>query len=287
MNLFNRIKVTIKKKFPNFTTRVRKVKKPFNPFFIWLRSGPIGYVKRKMFPNLPSRYSRVKSLKDIHKGQKIFIVATGPSLTVNDLDMLKGHLSIGVNSIVMSYDKTDWRPDYYVMIDDTVHHNIMNNMGESYDLWHSIDPRKIIVAHHFRNVFDLPEEVMLCCYWGGDTRIKNMKFSDDCFLRVCDGPTVVYACLQLAAYMGCTEIYLLGCDCNYSGTNDHAFGFNVFGEAAYVQKNKGDILRLRMTAGYEVAKKYADAHGIKIFNATRGGKLEVFPRISLEEALKD
>ena len=30
------------------------------------------------------------------------------------------------------------------------------------------------------------------------------------------------------------------------------------------------------------AKKYADEHDIKIYNATRGGKLEVFPRVDFD-----
>ncbi len=31
------------------------------------------------------------------------------------------------------------------------------------------------------------------------------------------------------------------------------------------------------------AKNYADSHGIKILNATRGGKLEVFERVNFDE----
>lgn len=29
-------------------------------------------------------------------------------------------------------------------------------------------------------------------------------------------------------------------------------------------------------------KKYCDEHGIEVYNATRGGKLEVFPRIDFD-----
>ncbi len=36
---------------------------------------------------------------------------------------------------------------------------------------------------------------------------------------------------------------------------------------------------------YRLLKKYADRHGIKIYNATRGGNLEVFPRVQLEDVL--
>ena len=34
------------------------------------------------------------------------------------------------------------------------------------------------------------------------------------------------------------------------------------------------------------AKRFAEKEGVKIFNATRGGKLEIFPRIDLDTALR-
>jgi len=33
---------------------------------------------------------------------------------------------------------------------------------------------------------------------------------------------------------------------------------------------------------YKTAKKYADRHGVKIYNATRGGNLEVFERVDFD-----
>ena len=42
----------------------------------------------------------------------------------------------------------------------------------------------------------------------------------------------------------------------------------------------------KLIVGYEEVKKYADSHGIKVYNATRGGVLEVFPRVKLEDILK-
>ena len=33
---------------------------------------------------------------------------------------------------------------------------------------------------------------------------------------------------------------------------------------------------------YQAAEKYAEEHGIKIYNATRGGRLEVFERVDFD-----
>jgi hypothetical protein len=42
----------------------------------------------------------------------------------------------------------------------------------------------------------------------------------------------------------------------------------------------------RMLYAYRVAKKYADKHHIRIYNATRGGHLDVFDRVSIAEVLQ-
>ena len=39
----------------------------------------------------------------------------------------------------------------------------------------------------------------------------------------------------------------------------------------------------KILQGYCVVKKYAQEHGIKIQNATRGGKLEIFERVNLDD----
>ena len=38
----------------------------------------------------------------------------------------------------------------------------------------------------------------------------------------------------------------------------------------------------QMNIAYECARKYADMHGIKIYNATRGGNLNVFERVCFD-----
>ena len=38
---------------------------------------------------------------------------------------------------------------------------------------------------------------------------------------------------------------------------------------------------------YQKIKEYAEQRGIKIYNATRGGYLEVFERVNLDELLRD
>ena len=101
-------------------------------------------------------------------------------------------------------------------------------------------------------------------------------FSEDVARVVYGGATVTYACIQIAVYMGFKEIYLLGVDCNYcKGSNSNYFFWE---QKADVMNHKED----RMVLSYESAREYADSHGIKIYNATRGGMLEVFERVEFD-----
>ena len=60
-----------------------------------------------------SSYEKLKSLKDQHKGERCFIVATGPSLRIEDLNLLRNEFTFSMNSIFLLFDETDWRPTYY------------------------------------------------------------------------------------------------------------------------------------------------------------------------------
>jgi hypothetical protein len=81
--------------------------------------------------------------------------------------------------------------------------------------------------------------------------------------------------------MGFSEIYLLGADCDYKK-------MGTVGNHFYKQevKDGNPFINELVFAAYECAKQYADEHGIKIYNATRGGKLEVFERVDFDTLFK-
>ena len=82
--------------------------------------------------------------------------------------------------------------------------------------------------------------------------------------------------------MGFSEIYLTGCDCNYTSPKKH---FNHDTNEKIESKIKLDEIGNLMLASYRAAKKYTDTHPVKIYNATRGGKLEIFPRVNLDDVV--
>ncbi|WP_251549842.1 6-hydroxymethylpterin diphosphokinase MptE-like protein [Neobacillus muris] len=225
-------------------------------------------------------YKRLKKIKDKHKGERCFIIATGPSLTIEDLEKLKDEITIGMNSICLAFDETDWRPTYYGIQDENVYARLRGQI-ESLDveckfISHTILERLNIAVTNNDYIFPMD---MLNHHI--ENHKYNTRFSNNAFAVVYNGYTVTYSLIQIAVYMGFKEIYLIGTDCNYS--NDMKHHFKEYGHVDPTYLSAGEM----MISAYKVAKKYADRNNIKIYNATRGGMLEVFERVNLDDLLKE
>ncbi len=219
------------------------------------------------------RNNRIEKFKNKHCGEKCFIIGLGSSLRMEDLDYLyeKNQICFSMNLIYKAYDKTKWRPNYYVAQDVL----IMNKQKQVFDYLDGIDAfisdgsKAFCQENHKDNIYINH----MACYGYED---EEMPFSED-FAQICYmSGTVAYACIQLAVYMGFSEIYLYGMD--FSGLGDKCKHF-------YKCETDGEVYSTahQFYVCYMSAKKYAEEHGIKIFNASRGGDLEMFQRVSLEE----
>jgi hypothetical protein len=108
---------------------------------------------------------------------------------------------------------------------------------------------------------------------------------------------VAVMAIQVAIYMGCSEIVLLGLDhdwlsrfaerlpCHFYSPDDSA---TERGGAQHDWKsitNYKDCLErlLILWNQYENLKRFAESKGIRILNATRGGVLDVFDRVNYED----
>lgn len=216
--------------------------------------------------------------KNIHKGKRCFIVATGPSLAMDDLDTIyqNNDFSIGMNRIYLAFEHTDWRPDYYMVGD----WRCIKESGENIK---ALPIQYKFISDSYMNFWEkeIPNGVYkihshLVCDLG-----EAPPFSEDLVYGTYGGATITYECIQLAVYLGFEEIYLLGVDFDFSA--NYKDGYNHF-ITTYYDKNSetGFFLDRESLDAYRAAKEYADEHGIKIYNATRGGKLEIFERINFD-----
>lgn len=235
--------------------------------------------KKRRSGLIEKRYEKILQYKNKHLGERCFIIATGPSLTIKDIEMLKNEVTFGMNSIAKIFEQTNWRPTYYGIQDRQVYEKLEDIISENFK-------DNVFIADQIANLFEVPDRYIQFPYNGnyhiyeGDYLEYNAKFSDNAYHIVYDGYSITYSLIQVAVYMGFKEIYLLGCDCNYvKGQQNH------FIESGFVDKNASSNAE-RMLVGYKAAKKYTESHNIHIYNATRGGMLEVFPRVRLEDIIR-
>ena len=116
----------------------------------------------------------------------------------------------------------------------------------------------------------------------------SMDFSEDICKRVSFCGTTLYSMMQFAVYMGITEIYLVGVDFSFrreiSKNGKETINDNVCNHMNKMDQVNAGVYHVDLIMkGYICAKRFCDEHGIKIYNATRGGKLEVFPRVDFDE----
>ncbi len=224
------------------------------------------------------KLSRIKQLKNKYKGKRCFIIATGPSMTKEDLIKLKDEYTFGCNSLAKIFPELGWETTFFGIQDQSVYSKLKSDIQ-------SLRTTKLFISNNSPDINRLncetyPYELNIYNQKTDTTRFVY-KFSDNPFLEVCGGFTIVYSLIQIAVYLGFKDIYLLGCDCNYDDNKNNRY-FISSGHYDPNYKTAGS----RMMGAYRVAKKYADSNGIRIVNSTRGGKLEIFERQDLDEVLR-
>jgi len=220
-------------------------------------------------------------LRNAATNRPVLVVGNGPSLNQTPLDEFTGIPAIGMNKIDLLYSRTSWRPSLIVCV---------NNL----------------VAKQNRSVFDgssIPVFLAWKCRWFmGPSNSQNlhyfngrstMDFSRDPSRWVAGlGSTVTYAALQFAYYLGGNPVILFGVDHQFQVADDRSGIARSVGtdvnhfDPEYFRD--GEYWGLPDLGGNEIAYKLAktvfEQEGRKILDATIGGKLKIFPKISLDKA---
>ena len=251
------------------------------------------------FSSIMSQNSR---LKDIHRGQRGFILCNGESVKHQDISILKDEIVMTVSSGYLHnrYDKLT--PKYHCTPLFTYSPAFTKERALT---WLKEMSESVVADEIFFNTSekDLIEEAGL---FSGravnyvDMRGK-MEFPED--QRPFDltqsipvVQSVSIMCLMIMMYMGFKDIYLIGTDHDELKTGCYRYPFdlkatrnldlsvNQNGEIVYkVYDSLRNISYL--WDQYRVLKVLALANNINIYNATYGGMLDEFERVDLETLL--
>ncbi len=253
----------------------------------------------------------LKTVKDKFSGERVFVVGNGPSLSRTPLDLLIGEYSIAMNRISLIYDKTHWRPSIFMCTTTNIareewRQDILKtiDLGITSFVWEKLESFvgerenvHYINCTHGSEVTDIP----LLDWW-----------SYDISERVCKFGTSMLVALQIVVYLGFEEIYILGADLGFSksfpqillkknriikilkavGVNRQKqetlyqrFDKNHFSSKYGTPGIPPHILNRNMIAAHRLVKAASEKVGVKIYNATPGGNLEVYPRVNIFDVL--
>ncbi|HCN91965.1 FkbM family methyltransferase [Hyphomonas sp. UBA5107] len=246
--------------------------------------------------------------RGLHSGKRCFVMGNGPSLNEMDLNKLEGEYVFGCNSIFLLFDRIKWRPTFYTCVDSRVLPDRAKDIDEMLAglpstlaffpnevVEHSGDERRfptrtIIPPAKGRHYFkERPNSLQHPPY---------SMFSADINDHIVQPYTVAITMLQIAAYMGFSEIYLIGCDTSYTVPEDAIKeGVKADGEIGLALTSTADTDPNHFDPSYFGAgRKWHDPQphmmiehhrhardaceklGVKVYNATVGGKLEVYVR---------
>jgi hypothetical protein len=222
---------------------------------------------------------KLNALKVGFTGRRCFVMGNGPSLLKCDLKLLQDEITISSNAQYLIWDKMGFSPNFLTVEDRLVAEDRCEELN---------------AIRQTTKIF--PLDLSYCLKNIGETIFVNLvrdykhfpRFSEDFSRIVYWGGTVSALNLQLAYYLGCKEIYLIGFDHDYkiSGKIDNLVITSETEDVNHIHPDyfgKGyrwhDPNLARMEQSYIEARRFLEAKGIVVKNATAGGKLEVFERV--------
>jgi hypothetical protein len=257
------------------------------PKLIRASLGSLPYVAASHGICVRANEARLLELKDRHRGRRIFIIGGGPSLRQTDVRRLKDEITIGCNAIFLIFEEMGFLPTYFTVEDVLVAEDRAQEVNAMQGTT-KVFPRDLKYCLK-------PDEDTIYINFIRDYSGRPFSFSSDFARRVFWGGTVTYLNLQLAYYLGCAEIYLVGIDHSYHepSEEDTVEGTVVTSRSSDMSHFHPDYFGPgyrwhdpkveRMEMAYRQAKSFFDTHGVAVHNASAHTKLDVFPRVRYED----
>ncbi|MEL6497726.1 MAG: hypothetical protein AAF937_05065 [Planctomycetota bacterium] len=228
-------------------------------------------------PRGATNRARLAAVRGRFHGRRCFIVGNGPSLHDTDITLLRDEWAIGLNRIYLHPVFETWKRPLYCCVNS----HVLEQFG---------DEIEAIAAPKF-----LPWEQRGRFGQGHDrfwlrTR-HEPRFSFDLTDAIWQGATVTYVAMQVAFYLGFTDVILVGVDHCFvtagqpnslveaAGDDTNHFAADYFGPG--VRWQLPDLVQSE--SAYRLARQAFEQEGRRIRDATIGGQLDVFPKANYKD----
>lgn len=223
---------------------------------------------------------RLLQFRDLHRGERCFILGNGPSLASMDLSPLRKEITFGLNRIYLLFDRLGFLPSYYVCVNELV-------LVQFADEIRGLNMPKFL-NWNCRRYFDVPDETL---HFVRMRLSLSDRVQTDATRPLYGGGTVTFAALQLAYFMGFRTVVLIGVDHrfvnhgipNRTVVRSSEKDANHFHPDYFPPGSKWQLPDLRRSEiAYSLAREAFERDGRRILDATVDGHCPVFEKIAFE-----
>ncbi|MCO6431508.1 MAG: hypothetical protein J5J00_11665 [Deltaproteobacteria bacterium] len=195
----------------------------------------------------------IENFRGVHQGKRLFLLASGPSISGLNFEPLQRRLVMGLNRSFLLFPDTH----YQCCMDQRL-----------FDLY----PEMLKKSRYLFTLRGRP--------WGIQLNLLGGEgFSFDLSAGIYSGYTISYMALQVAVYMGFKELVYLGLDLKHDSGRTHFFG------ADFHSRNHEDTEFPRMLRMLQRGAQEAAKENVKLFNCSPVSVIDGFENITYEEAL--
>lgn len=221
----------------------------------------------------------IEGFRNAHAGRRCVIIGNGPSLRDTNLSLLRDEVTFGLNRIYLMFDQLGFETSFHVVVNQLVVEQCADDFRNIKSPLFTTTPSRAFLD-------GAPTTAFL-------NKLAGPRFCTDVSRGIWEGATVTYVAMQLAYYMGFSEVILIGVDHRFAvrgpahqvvestGPDASHFDPKYFGKGFKWQLPDLETSEV----AYSLARAQFETAGRTIVDATVGGALAIFPKISLEEAL--
>lgn len=231
---------------------------------------------------------RLATLRGLYAGRRCFVMGNGPSLLKCDLNRLASEITLVSNAHYLIWDQINYIPTFLTVEDPLVAEDRAEQLR-------ALSGVVTIFPFDLRPLLGPSSETKL--YIDFPRHYPSFpKFSHDLARRGYWGGTVSFLNLQLAAYLGCNPIILIGFDHSYVVPSQDMQGHVIHSQNEDVNHIHPDYFGPgyrwhdpnieRMEAAYRCARQETESMGVQVLNATIGGHLEIFERAPFDSVVR-
>ena len=238
--------------------------------------------------------------RNCHRGRRCFVIGNGPSIRNQDLSPLQDDITFVMNGFWKHDVVKQWQPTYFFFA-DTVLFDRSEPSKKFFDGVRQVIHESTFFAPLTQRSVIIEEKLLPLeptrFYSPLGSFLHDLKTDEnfDLTRKVPDVLSVAQLALLGAIFMGCSPIYLMGMDYDWLGQRGaNPFYFfpgltltnhpHAAGELKSYDHEMESLVNV--WSGYRKLKSFAEGKGTQIFNATHGGYLDVFERVSYESLVE-